>query len=153
MSAQLDDRSQCRRMCAADLDAVMAIENEIYEFPWTRGNFNDSLSAGYDCWVLAYAQHTVGYGVLTVAAGESHLLNLSIAAGWQRLGLGGTLLRHLTRQARANGAEHMYLEVRPSNAAGRALYAAAGFTRIALRPGYYPASTGREDAILLGLHL
>lgn len=153
MSAQLDIDLGYRRMTAADLDAVMAIENRIYAHPWTRGNFADSLDAGYHCWIAESRGAIVGYSVVAIAAGEAHLLNLSIAAGWQRRGLGAEFLRFIVKLARDYAAEGIFLEVRPSNAAARALYRRAGFNDIGVRRAYYPAHRGREDALVLELML
>ena len=153
MSALPEMSLRYRAMGEADLDAVCAIEQRIYPFPWTRGNFGDSLLAGYDCTVLECAGSIVGYAILSVAAGESHLLNLSIDAPWQRRGLGRALLLHQIDFSRAHGATMLLLEVRLSNAAGRALYASVGFEQIAVRRDYYPAHEAREDALLLRLKL
>jgi ribosomal-protein-alanine N-acetyltransferase len=136
-----------------DLDAVMAIESAIYTHPWTRGNFADSLRAGYECRVLWLGAEVLGYFVLMVAAGEAHLLNLSIAAAHQRTGHGGALLGEATALARKLGARSLFLEVRPSNRAAQALYARFGFRKIAVRRGYYPAHFGREDALVFTLPL
>jgi len=149
MSAQLDTLPVFRRMAAADLDALMVVENEIYPHPWTRGNFADALSAGYHCWVMECAGFLSGYTVVTVAAGESHLLNLSIATQWQRCGLGRELLRFGMRVAHDYGARRMFLEVRPSNPRAIAIYEVAGFRQIGLRRGYYPAGELREDAVVM----
>ena len=153
MSAQLEQAPQLRPMQTADLDAVMRIERKIYLHPWTRGNFRDSLNAGYSCWIYQFAQSIVGYAVMMVAAHEAHLLNLSIAAKWQRQGWGKKLLLQVLDLARQHGARVMLLEVRPSNVAALGLYEGFGFKRIALRRGYYPAGGDREDAILLELRL
>ena len=149
MSAVLKDEPQLAAMTEADLDAVLAIENAIYTHPWTRGNFADSLRTGYCCRTWRRGGELIGYFVLLAAAGEAHLLNLSIAATVQRRGHGAALLREAMRLARELGARHMYLEVRPSNLAGQALYGRYGFKRIAVRRGYYPAKNGREDALVL----
>jgi ribosomal-protein-alanine N-acetyltransferase len=153
MSAQLDLMPRYRRMTAADLGAVIAIEDTIYPHPWTRGNFRDSLAAGYDCWVVECGGELAGYAVVMVAAGEAHLLNLSVAAPWQRRGIGREALNFVMKLARDCGAEKVLLEVRPSNAAAIALYASAGFAEIAKRRSYYPAGDSREDAIVLELAL
>lgn len=153
MSAQLDTLTRYRRMSGADLDVVMAIENRVYSHPWTRGNFVDSLNAGYHCWIVECRGAIVGYSVVTIAAGEAHLLNLSIAAEWQRRGLGAALLRFIVKLAGDYGASRIFLEVRPSNMAARALYSRAGFAEIGVRRGYYPHHEGREDALVLGLEL
>jgi [ribosomal protein S18]-alanine N-acetyltransferase len=136
-----------------DLDEVMAIESAIYTHPWTRGNFADSLRAGYECRVLRLGGELLGYFVLMVAAGEAHLLNLSIAAAHQRSGHGSGLLGEAMGLARSQGARSLFLEVRPSNSAAQALYTRFGFRKIAVRRGYYPAHAGREDALVLNLPL
>ncbi|HWM41254.1 MAG TPA: ribosomal protein S18-alanine N-acetyltransferase [Burkholderiales bacterium] len=136
-----------------DLDEVMTIESAIYTHPWTRGNFADSLRAGYECRVLRLGDELLGYFVLMVAAGEAHLLNLSIAAGHQRSGHGSGLLGEAMGLARSQGARSLFLEVRPSNSAAQALYTRFGFRKIAVRRGYYPAHAGREDALVLNLPL
>jgi ribosomal-protein-alanine N-acetyltransferase len=153
MSAQLDILPRYRRMTGADLDAVIAIEDTIYPHPWTRGNFSDALVAGYHCWIAECGGEMAGYTVVTIAAGEAHLLNLSVASPWQRRGIGREMLNFVLRLARESGAGRILLEVRPSNSAARALYAAAGFAEIATRRGYYPADESWEDAIVLELAL
>ena len=153
MSAQLDTLPKYRRMIEADLDAVLAIEEAVYPHPWTRGNFSDSLAAGYHCWIVECAGEVAGYSVVMIAAGEAHLLNLSVAARWQRRGIGRELLAFVTKLARDYAAASILLEVRPTNHAALALYAAAGFSRVAVRRDYYPAGEAREDAIVLELKL
>ena len=153
MSAQIDSVTTYRRMSEPDLVWVTAIESEVHAHPWTRGNFADSLSAGYHCWVIEQGRNIVGYGVMMVAADEAHLLNLSVAAASQRRGLGAELTRFFVKLARDYGAEKIFLEVRPSNAAARALYARSGFTEVGLRRDYYPAHSGREDAVIMELPL
>lgn len=153
MSAQLDTVLRHRRMSEADLDAVMAIENAVYTHPWTRGNFVDSLNAGYHCWVAERDGATVGYCVVAVAANEAHLLNLSVAAAWQRMGLGSAMLQFAINLARERAAQRIFLEVRVSNDAAHALYARFGFREIGTRHDYYAARGGREDARVLELVL
>lgn len=153
MSAVLKPVIELRPMADADLPAVMAIETEVYPFPWTQGNFRDALAAGYSCWTGVRNGELIGYAVLMPAADEAHLLNLSIAAAYQRQGYGSLLLRRLCEFARGHGARLMFLEVRPSNAAGLRLYERHGFQRVGLRREYYPAQGGREDAQILGLPL
>jgi [ribosomal protein S18]-alanine N-acetyltransferase len=153
MSAVLKDQPQFGKMRAADLEAVLAIERVVYTHPWTRGNFIDSLNAGYHCCTYSQGGELLGYFVLIIAVGEAHLLNLSVAADRQRQGVGSALLREVMRVARANQAKHLFLEVRPSNVAALGLYEAFAFRRIAERRGYYPAHQGREDALVLTLDL
>jgi len=153
MSAVLKSVPLLAAMREQDLAEVMAIEDAIYTHPWTRGNFADSLVAGYECRTWRLDGELLGYFVLMVAAGEAHLLNLSIAPAWQRRGHGSALLREATGIARARGAHGIFLEVRPSNAGAQALYTRFGFRKIAVRRGYYPAHAGREDALVLTLAL
>jgi ribosomal-protein-alanine N-acetyltransferase len=149
MSAVLKDAPQLAAMREADLDEVLAIEQAVYSHPWTRGNFADSLRSAYQCRTWRLGAELLGYFVLLIAAGEAHLLNLSIAASRQRRGHGSALLEQAMRIAREAGARHMFLEVRPSNLPGQALYERFGFRKIAQRRGYYPAARGREDALVL----
>lgn len=151
MSAVVPVRARFRAMKESDLEAVMAIEEAVYPFPWTRGNFLDSIRAGYSCWIVEVDARVAGYAVLLLAPGEAHLLNLSVASDRQGCGLGRSLLRHVTRVAHDHGAGLMVLEVRPSNEVARALYRSAGFEQLGVRRDYYPAESGREDALVLGV--
>ena len=153
MSAQLDTLPRYRHMTAQDVDRVLAIEEAIYPHPWTRGNFSDSLAAGYHCWIVECAADVAGYTVVAIAAGEAHLLNLSVAGRWQRQGIGRQVLAFVVKLARDYLADRIFLEVRPSNAAARGMYAAAGFAEAGVRRGYYPDGAGREDAVVLQLAL
>ena len=153
MSARLQTAPRYRSMSASDLDAVMAIENAIYTHPWTRGNFRDCLDAHYHCRVLELDAGLTGYSVVSTAAGEAHLLNLSVAADWQGHGYGRGLLTYMTGMARECGALKMFLEVRASNAGAYRLYLRAGFCEIGLRRGYYPDKAKPEDAVVMELDL
>lgn len=132
-----------------DLDDIDALERTLYDFPWTRGNFADSLKAGHGAVVARVQGQVLAYAVVMQAVDEAHLLNLSVAQPFQGRGVGRTLLEHLCDGARRSGAVRMFLEVRPSNVAGLALYRAAYFQAIGRRRGYYPARVGREDAIVM----
>ncbi|MBX3665985.1 MAG: ribosomal protein S18-alanine N-acetyltransferase [Burkholderiales bacterium] len=149
MSARPETVRRFRPMTVADLEWIDAIERSVYTHPWTRGNFADSIEAGYQCWILEHCGSIAGYCVVMIAAGEAHLLNLSVASALQRRGLGGELLGFVTGLAREHGAATVYLEVRASNIAGRALYARHGFAEIGMRRDYYPHAAGREDAVTM----
>ena len=153
MSAVLKDVPRLFVMSQSDLDEVLEIENALYTHPWTRGNFSDSLRAAYDCRTWRLEGGLLGYFILMAAAGEAHLLNLSIAAPRQRAGYGSLLLREAAEHARSLGARSLFLEVRPSNRGAQALYTRFGFKKIAVRRAYYPALQGREDALVLTLQL
>lgn len=153
ISYGLTAHDQFRPMQLNDLDAIMAIEPYIYPYPWTRGNFSDSLNSGYSAWVLLRNHVIIGYALVMMVLDEAHLLNLSIAKDQQKQGLGRVLLEHMIDIAKNNQAANMFLEVRPSNISAIALYENMGFNEMAIRRGYYPAKNGREDAILMGLAL
>jgi [ribosomal protein S18]-alanine N-acetyltransferase len=138
-----------RPMREADLEEIMAIERRSYRYPWTRLIFNDCLRAGYCCWLCERQGVVEGYGVTSIAAGESHLLNLCVRPESQQQGIGRKLLLHLISLARRHNAEMMFLEVRPTNRAARALYESMGFNELGSRREYYPADHGREDALIL----
>lgn len=146
MSAVLSPQADFSPMAANDIDLIVPIESAIYTFPWTRGNFQDSLKAGYSGWMYRMDSDLIGYGVCMGVLDEVHLLNLSIASAWQGKGHGARLLRFLMDLFAARGSRQMLLEVRPSNAQAIKLYRQFGFLRIGLRRNYYPAEGGREDA-------
>lgn len=153
MSAVPISQVNYRRMRVADLAEVAHLEKELYAFPWSIGNFRDSVTAGYDCWTVTYDEAVIGYAVLMIALDEAHLLNIAVAPEWQNQGLGRAFLAHMVQVARDAACQIVYLEVRPSNLAARHLYRKLGFQQIAIRPEYYPAPSGREDALFLGLAL
>ena len=153
MSAVLKDVPYLAAMREGDLDEVMPIENAIYSHPWTRGNFRDSIDSGYFCRTWRLGRELIGYFVVSAGAGEAHLLNLSIAATYQRSGHGSALLREAAGLARLQGADKLLLEVRPSNHGAQALYRRFGFRKIGVRRGYYPAQGGREDALVFSINL
>lgn len=153
MSAVPHPHIQYRRMRATDLAEVAHLEKELYAFPWSLGNFRDSVNAGYDCWAVTHGETLAGYAILMIALDEAHLLNFAVAPEWQGQGVGRAFLDHMVGIARQAGCQIIYLEVRPSNLAARQLYRRAGFQQIAIRPDYYPALHGREDALFLGLSL
>jgi ribosomal-protein-alanine N-acetyltransferase len=142
-------------MSPFDLDDVMALEQCVYGFPWSRGNFADSLAHGYHARVLRDDTRALcGYLVAQPGAAESHLLNVTVAPQLQGRGLGLLMLDDLAAHARARGDHAIWLEVRLSNARARAIYARYGFVEVGLRRGYYPAGAGlREDAAVLRLSL
>lgn len=149
-----DSYPALRPMREEDLDEVARIEGEAYEFPWTLGIFRDCMRAGYGCWVLSRpAGEIVGYGVLSVAAGEAHVLNVCVDTKEQSKGHGRRMMKRLIDLARWHQANRIFLEVRPSNPRAIALYHDLGFNEIGRRPNYYPARQGREDAVVMAMEL
>ncbi len=142
-----------RPMCEDDLDRIMAIEHAAYEFPWTLGIFRDCLRFGYTCMVYEDDQDILGYGLLSVGAGECHLLNICIAPRYQGRGYGSQLIDLLLDVARGRNARMAFLEVRVSNQAAFHVYTKMGFNELGVRKNYYPTHAGREDAMLLARSL
>ncbi len=137
-------------MSPAHLPAVMAIERQAYRFPWTEGIFADCLRVGYSAWVLSNTiSEVLGYGLMSMAVEEAHVLNLCVTPDCRRRGAGRLLMRHLLQVAVAAGVREVLLEVRRGNQPAIALYRSLGFAEIAVRKDYYPADEGREDALLL----
>lgn len=132
-----------------DVAAVARLESQSYSFPWSAGIFRDCLRAGYYCCVAEDDGQCIGYAIMSVGAGEAHVLNLCVADHMRRRGLGADLLAHLLEFAAATGARDIFLEVRPSNTAALHLYKTRGFAQIGVRRGYYQVVGGREDAVVL----
>lgn len=154
MNAQVQDLWHLYPMSPGLLPQVMVIEREAYQFPWSEGNFRDCIASGYSAWVVESAfQEVMAYGVMTMGAGEAHILNLCVAVEYQGQGIGRFMLEHLVSVAQAADIEMLLLEVRVSNKAAQGLYLGRGFNRLGVRKGYYPAADGREDALVLGLNL
>lgn len=141
-------------MREADIPGVMEVERAAYEHPWTEAIFRDCLRIGYCCWIAEDAAGPAAHLMVSIGAGEAHLLNLCVAPWHEGRGLGRRMLRQAVHLARDHGASRMFLEVRPSNSRALTLYQRNGFERIGIRRGYYPDSGGgREDAVVLALAL
>ena len=141
-----------RAMRASDLDLVVQSENLSLQNPWSKRIFSDCLRAGYECWVLASRDRIIAHGVLSVGAGEAHVLTICVHPDFRQMGYGKRMLRHLLDKGSKNGAQECFLEVRPSNKVAIALYLDMGFVQVGERRNYYPSnpgSTDREDALIL----
>ena len=142
-----------REMTHEDLPMVSDIERRSYEFPWSHGVFRDCLLAGYQTIVLVRGDEVAGYGVLSIAAGEAHILNICVDRAHRSHGYGEQLLDEMLYRARTAQVRQIFLEVRPSNETAIALYRKKGFHQVANRPAYYQAHGGREDAAVLAKKL
>ncbi|UCE89754.1 MAG: ribosomal protein S18-alanine N-acetyltransferase [Pseudomonadota bacterium] len=139
-----------RPMTLADLDEIMVIETAAYQHAWTAGIFRDCMHVGYCCWVYQEQGQIYCYYVMSMGAGEAHLLNLCVQPARQGEGLGRMMLGHMAGVAMAHRAETLLLEVRPSNRAAIGLYHSSGFNEVGMRRGYYPTDTDeREDAVIM----
>ena len=142
-----------RPMAEADVAGVIAVERASYQFPWSEGIFRDCLRVGYVCRVVTLDDTIMGYGVMSVGAGEAHILNLCIGELYRCRGVGKRLLTYLIERGAAAGMSEAFLEVRPSNTSAIRLYLSVGFEQVGMRRGYYQAPGGREDAAVLKLSL
>ena len=181
-------------MTLEHLKSVAEVEQSAYKFPWTQGNFSDSLQSGYHMQMLMGGQATpglmggqaapellvgqaapgllgsataphdtptlLGYFVAMKGVDEAHLLNITVAPAFQLQGWGRLMLDALSLWARGEGAQWLWLEVRPTNVHAKGLYLRYGFREVGVRKGYYPeggtgllGTPGREDAVVMSLAL
>jgi len=141
-----------RLLDASLLDTVCQLEREAHSHPWSRNLFADCLGARQPCVVAFNHSQLVGYAVIKVAAGNAELLNIAVAANCRRQGIAHALLQHII-SAVSPHADTLYLEVRQSNQTALELYDTLGFVEVGIRPNYYPAKKGREDAVILAYPL
>lgn len=152
-SVERKDLLRMRKMWETDLPAVLAIEQQVYNYPWSEGIFHDCFKARYSCWVCDELDKVLGYCIVSTAAGEFHIMNICVDPAEQKQGIGKFMLEHIVEQAKSRWAESIFLEVRPTNEAAIALYTSMGFNEIGIRKDYYPSEDGREDAVMLALAL
>jgi ribosomal-protein-alanine N-acetyltransferase len=155
MSALLNNADAgLEAMTESRLGEVVALEQRVYEHPWTHGNFVDSLRAGYHARLLVAGTALLGYYVAMKGVDEVHLLNVTVAPEHQGQGWGGLMLDALALWSRAESAQWLWLEVRASNAPAQRLYERHGYRKVGERRHYYPAGRGRrEDAVVMSLKL
>ena len=142
-------QSEIRPMHELDVPMVVAVERSAYQFPWSEGIFRDCLRVGYVCRVIEVGDDIGGYGIMSIGAGEAHVLNVCVREDYRGHGLARRLLLYLIDRARNAGMYEAFLEVRPSNTAASHLYHSLGFEQVGIRRGYYQATNGREDAAVL----
>jgi [ribosomal protein S18]-alanine N-acetyltransferase len=140
---------EIRPMHELDVPMVVAIERTSYQFPWSEGIFRDCLRVGYICRVVEVSSDIAGYGIMSIGAGEAHILNVCMRDDYRGRGLARKVLSYLIDRARGAGMYEAFLEVRPSNTAAARLYHSLGFEQVGTRRGYYQATNGREDAAVL----
>ncbi len=153
MNAEMTAMVEIRTMIYTDLKQVIVVEKKAYPHPWTLGIFRDCLRIGYNAWVMTLDRAIIGYGIMMLAPGEAHILNVCIDPDYQRKGLGRYLLRHLIEKSDKTDIDMVMLEVRRSNVQAKQLYLSEGFHELGVRKAYYPDEDGREDAIILAKYL
>ena len=144
---------ELRTMKSSDLKQVIAVEKKAYPHPWTLGIFRDCLRVGYNAWVMTLDNNVIGYGIVLLAPGEAHILNICIDPDYQGKSLGRHLLRHLVEKSHQTDIDMVLLEVRRSNAQAQQLYVSENFHELGVRKAYYPTDKGRVDAIILAKYL
>lgn len=140
----------------SDVDVMLDMERRSYTHPWSEGSFRDCFKVGYEVWQLIIEEQVTSlacYGIVSVAAGEAHLLNLCVDSKFRKQGFGRQMLGHLIKRAENLGADVMFLEVRALNKMAISLYLSEGFNEIGVRKGYYPSCDGREDAIVMAYQI
>jgi ribosomal-protein-alanine N-acetyltransferase len=140
---------EIRIMNEVDVPVVVAVERSSYQCPWSEGIFRDCLRVGYICRVIEVQDEIAGYGIMSVGAGEAHILNVCVREDFRGRGLARKVLLYLIDRARHAGMYEAFLEVRPSNTTAARLYRSLGFEQVGVRRGYYQSTTGREDAAVL----
>lgn len=142
-----------RAMARDDVENVLAIEQTIQRFPWTRGNFCDALQSGYLCYVHEENGELCSYAVMMPVAGDAELLSIGVTLKRQREGLGRAMLNRVLEEACNRNMRSIFLEVRSGNAAAIALYRGAGFIETGVRRRYYRSALGSEDAMTMAREL
>jgi ribosomal-protein-alanine N-acetyltransferase len=153
MASGIAANGEFRSMTYADLKRVIEIENAAYTHPWTIGIFRDCIRVGYSSWVYLLDENIIAYGIIMLAAGEAHILNICVEPQHQGKGVGRIMLRHLVEHCALTEIDMVILEVRRSNAAAAQLYQSEGFHELGVRKDYYPAPVGREDAIIFAKYV
>lgn len=153
MNEELGALVELRTMTYSDLKQVIAVEKKAYPHPWSIGIFRDCLRVGYNAWVMTLEDKVIGYGIIMLAPGEAHILNICVSPDYQGKSLGRYLLRHLVKKSHQTDIDMVLLEVRRSNTNAKQLYDSEGFHELGVRKAYYPTDSGREDAIILAKYI
>ena len=140
---------EVRRMCPADVDAVVTIETEAFSSPWHKDTFTDLIErSGVELLVMEDREEgVIGYAVLRCILDQGELANVAVKPRLRGRGLGTHLLTRVFEVARDRGVETMYLEVRASNERAVELYRRFGFSDVGHRRGYYDQP--KEDARIM----
>ena len=138
-----------RPMKESDLHGVYALEVASQPLPWPRWFFRRQLRTGASCWVLEQGEHIIGFGIVAFVKDRAHIMNLCVAPGYRRRGLGRRIMLQLLRAARQHHCQRAWLEVRPTNRAAVLLYRKLGFRQKQVIRAYYPSPSGRNNALCM----
>lgn len=139
-------------MTPADLEWVVELEQSLQSHPWKPSHFENCLAIGNLALVVEYEKKAVAFAIVSIGGGEAELLNIGVAQDYQGQGLATSFLGEILTQLK-DQAQAVFLEVRESNHKAIALYEKLGFNQTGVRPNYYPAKQGREDAYIYALEL
>jgi ribosomal-protein-alanine N-acetyltransferase len=148
----MDARYRIRRASPADADALSVLERRCFSDPWSAQGFREVLSTPISFGLVAAAgKELQGYFLARLVAGEAEVLNLAVNPDQRRRGIGRALLEAGLRELQLRGGREVFLEVRESNAAARAMDLELGFRVVGARQRYYRLPV--EDALVLHLPL
>jgi len=142
-----------RRLFKSDIQKILAIEEQVHVSPWSLETFEVCIESGFDGWVLEINRKVVGFIIVSVRAGECHVLNICVARDLQHQGWGRKLMDEALTHARRHGIGIAYLEVRRSNRSAISLYTKMAFLPVGERKDYYPGPNGHEDALIFAKSL
>ena len=154
LSKDVSPEARFEPMQVQHLDAVIAVEQGAYAHPWSRANFLDAFTSGYQAQMLLGDDTLLGYFVAMKGVDEVHLLNITVAPAHQHQGWARVMLDALAVWSRGQGAQWLWLEVRKSNLRALHVYQSHGYHRVGERKNYYPDTPQqREDAVVMSLKL
>ena len=137
-----------REMAPEDADAVEVVEKACFSIPWSRDSFWKEAANENTLYLLALdGERVIGYAGCWISFEECQITNVAILPEYRGQGIGTKLFGAIIEAVKAKGVTAMTLEVRPSNAPARALYARYGFKDAGRRPHYY--QDDGEDAIIM----
>lgn len=143
-----------RTLQKTDLPEILVIENAVHIAPWTEETFKVCFQSGYTGWVVEVDKTVVGFIIISANREDCHILNVCVAHAHQHRGYGYKLISKAIEQAKRDGINIAYLEVRRSNTRAITLYRKMGFHYIGERKEYYPGgATGNEDALVFAMAL
>jgi ribosomal-protein-alanine N-acetyltransferase len=137
-----------RKMTAKDLEQIISIEKTVFTMPWSQESYSSELKNSFAHYLVAdMVGKVVAYGGIWVVFEEAHITNIAVHVDYQHQGLGKSLLKGLEQIALQKKADHIYLEVRPSNLTAINMYESLGYGQSGLRKSYYPDNG--ENAIIM----
>lgn len=138
-----------RALDEQDIESVLCIERQSYEFPWSKKIIEDCLKNSYQSDAILFNGELIGYYIVSKVLDEAHLLNICLDVQWQGKKLGQVVLFHLIASLKQQKITRLFLEVRPSNFAALTIYNKLNFKKLGLRKNYYRSAQGREDALTM----